>query len=391
MAGERGDAALRAGEVFAGARRIGTAGRRRAAVEDRRRDRLLGARHIRAEDQSALGSAAEVGGEGSGRPVCLRAIASYPTITNSVTDETRSGSHTQTTRLGGGGEGNGRAMMKKVLAALVAATGFAAALVAILTAPSPLRSLTFELLLGFALVLICLLGVPEVLRSYRARRSLPSEGELEGLRGFRVEQATSNEVAWIADLEASVYSPGDAIPEGTLREWFSVNPAGFSIVRDPSGKAIGHLDILPLRPVTMDAFRKGDIVEREIRGDSLYSPSDRAAITSLYVESIILRPERANAKGPVLLYLLENLPAIFGRVADEKIVEKLYAMAATPAGEQLMKKLGFDLECAGERRKDGHGLFVVRIADFTAKVAELLGKIRRYPSAGAGPAGANAR
>jgi hypothetical protein len=270
-------------------------------------------------------------------------------------------------------------MVNKALGALVAATGFAAALVAILTAPSRLRSLTFELLLGFAVLLLCVIVGPEALRAYRARRCLPANHELEGLRGFRVEPATNGDIAWIAELEAAVYSKSDAVPEQTLREWFSVNPTGFSIVRDPSGKAIGHLDILPLRPVTMEAFCKGNIVEREIRGDSLYTPTDRSSITTLYVESVILVPEKPMMKGPALLCLLDNLGAILDRIADAKTVEKLYAIAATTAGENLLKKLSFEVESVGERRRDAHGLFVACVANVAARIATLSGSQPSLP------------
>jgi len=264
-------------------------------------------------------------------------------------------------------------MVNKALGALVGATGFAAALVAIFTAPSRLRSLTFALLLGFSVLLFCVIVGPEALRAYRARRCLPANHELDGLRGFSVEPATSGDIAWIAALEAAVYSKSDAVPEQTLREWFSVNPTGFSIIRDPSGKAIGHLDILPLRPVTMDAFCKGDIVEREIRGDSLYSPTDRSSMTTLYVESVILVPEKPMMKGPALLCLLDNLGAILERITDVNTVEKLYAIAATAAGENLLKRLSFEVAGVGERRRDAHGLFVARVTNVAARIAALSG------------------
>ncbi len=191
--------------------------------------------------------------------------------------------------------------------------------------------------------------------------------------GFRIEPATGSDIPWIADLEATVYSQSDAVPEQTLREWFSVNPSGFSIVRDPHGKAIGHLDILPLRPVTLDAFRKGDLVEREIGGDALYSPAERASITALYVESIILRPDKAISKGLAVLAVLDNLSSILERVADAKTVELIYAIAATAAGEKLLRKLSFELENVAERRRDSHKLFVASVSDVTSRAAAFSG------------------
>lgn len=193
------------------------------------------------------------------------------------------------------------------------------------------------------------------------------------LTGFRIEPATDADIPWIAGLEAAAYAKSDAIPERTLREWFAVNPSGFSIVRDPHGNAIGHLDILPLRPATLDAFRKGDIVERDIGGDALYSPTERGSITDLYVESIVLKPQRAVTKGSALLFVLGALGSIVERVADPKTVERLYAIAATSAGEKLIRKLGFEPESVAERRRDSHPLFVVRAPDLAARVASFPG------------------
>jgi hypothetical protein len=191
--------------------------------------------------------------------------------------------------------------------------------------------------------------------------------------GFRIEPATASDIPWIAGLEATVYPESDAVPEQTLREWFSVNPSGFSIVRDPHRKAIGHLDILPLRPATLDAFRKGDLVEREIAGDALYSPAERASITALYVESIILQSDKAISKGLAMLGVLDNLGSILERVADAKTVELIYAIAATAAGEKLLRKLSFEQESVAEQRRDSHKLFVARVSNVTSRAATFSG------------------
>lgn len=253
-----------------------------------------------------------------------------------------------------------------------AVTTFAAAAVAILTAPSQMRTLLLSSLIALAAVLFGLLAAPEALRKLRARRSLPSARDLESLcGGYHVSQATAGEVGWIAGLETSVYSREDAIPEKTLREWFAVNPTGFSVIHDPDGRPIGHLDLLPLRPATMEVFRAGDIVEREIRGDSLYSPAERSSITLLYVESIILKPNKPLTTAAAWLCLLENLPAILERVTDLARIESIYAIAATAAGERLLRRLNFELDRAGDRRKDAHPLFVGRFPEVAKSLAKL--------------------
>lgn len=264
--------------------------------------------------------------------------------------------------------------LRNAFAVFAAIAGLIGVAVQILTAPSIMRTVTLFLLFGVALVLAITVAIPEVLRYYRAARALPADIDLDSVSAaYRVEQATSNEVGWIAKLEASVYSTQDAIPERLLREWFCMNHTGFSIFKTSDGKPVGHLDILPLRPATLDAFLKGDIVEREIRGDSLYSADDRRLIKHLYVESIILRPPKPLSNAAAIMSVLSNMSSIIERIADLQTVERIYAIAATPSGERLMRRLGFDLLSAGDRRKDRHNLFAARVSVVAGKILAICG------------------
>jgi len=253
-----------------------------------------------------------------------------------------------------------------------AIAGLIGVAVTIWTAPSTARTTALVLLFGGALFLAFGVGIPEILRYLRA--PLPSGKQLIGITArYSIEQARSDEIAWIAQLEASVYSSDDAIPERLLREWYVANPTGFSIVKSGDGTPIGHLDILPLRPQTLEPFLKGDIVEREIRGDSLYSARNRQLIKHLYVESIILRPPRPLSNAAAIVAVLSNVSSIIARVADLSTVERVYAIAATTSGEGLMKDLGFELHGAKERRKDGHNLFVAEVPVLARKIVALCG------------------
>ena len=190
--------------------------------------------------------------------------------------------------------------------------------------------------------------------------------------GYQIAQATGSDIDWIAKLEKKLYS-ADAIPEQVLREWYAANPNGFSIIKGHSGKPIGHLDILPLRPSTLDAFCKGNIVESEIRGDSLYSEKERHLITALYVESLILRPERPLTPASAMMCVLKNLQTLIERVTDPSSLDKVYAIAATGAGEKLMRRLSFVLEGSRERRKDHHHLFVARFSELSKRAERFSG------------------
>jgi hypothetical protein len=158
-------------------------------------------------------------------------------------------------------------MINRVLVILSGVTGFASAVLAILTAPSPLKTFSLISVFGISFGYFGILVVPELFKKYKARKCLPTCADLEELgKEYRVQPATSRDISWIAGLERSVYSKNDAIPESLLREWYSANPHGFSIIRGLDRKPVGHLDLLPIRPRTMEAFSNGDILECEIRG-----------------------------------------------------------------------------------------------------------------------------
>ncbi len=91
----------------------------------------------------------------------------------------------------------------------------------------------------------------------------------------------------------------------------------------------------------------------------------------LYVESVILRPEKPMTTTAAWRCLLENIPAIVERVGEPARIEGIYAIAATPAGEKLLCKLNFTVEVEAERRKDCHRLFVARFADVARSLAML--------------------
>jgi hypothetical protein len=264
--------------------------------------------------------------------------------------------------------------LQRVFSAFALVAGLAGVVVQVLTASGTVRTVSTLVLFATAAALGLLFGIPEVLRWQRARRSLPSEADLDRAGGaYIVEQATSEEIGWVAKLEASVYSTRDAVPEVVLREWFASNPTGFSVVKTAAGDPAGHLDILPLRPGTLEQFLAGQIVEREIRGDSLYSPKDRESIKHLYVESVILCPPKGRSTAAAMLAVLLETGQMIERVADWHSVEAIFAIAATAPGEGLLRKLGFELLKSAGLRRDGHDLFRGTPAVIANKVVELCG------------------
>lgn len=198
---------------------------------------------------------------------------------------------------------------------------------------------------------------------------------------YRVEPATPEDVGWIARLEAEVYSPSDAVPERVLRDWYGANPDGFSVVKK-HGLKVGHLDLLPLRPEPLRRFLDGIISERDIRGGELYPPAERGEIRDLYVESLAFSSLPGHSSAPLVSFLLSNFNALVQRLCDPAQVGNLYAVAASGAGESLMRRLGFERVKGAEGRADKHALLGAALADLTSAISTVLrGRRRARPTA----------
>ncbi len=264
--------------------------------------------------------------------------------------------------------------IKKPITIFVTLLGIVSAIVGILATDNSIRIPAFIVLF----VTVVGLAMWIVLRRWQRKSShqFPLVNMNDLAARYSVDQATPQEVKWIAQLEERAY-PRDAVPEQILKEWYDSNHEGFSILR-MNGEKIGHIDILPLRSKSLGLFIEGTIIERELRGDSLYQPGDRDLIRDLYVESIIVRPPggRSNASDMALLHLLCNFIPLTRRMAHPDNIENIYAVAASAEGEDFMKDLGFELIKSGHERKDKHNLYVARFAELKLRIADLC---RRRP------------
>ena len=181
---------------------------------------------------------------------------------------------------------------------------------------------------------------------------------------FTISAATEEDIRWAASMTRRVYSGLDVIPTKLMLEWFEANPTGFFIIKDRDGHRCGNLDCLPLKPDTLAHLLRGEMIEREIRGDSLFRPQESERIDSLYIESLVA------LRSPLAAYkAIMNLPRLVARICAPGQIKKIYAAGASQNGIRLMKHLGFDrIECDTPKR-DGHQVFAVSFVDLVKSIA----------------------
>ena len=187
-------------------------------------------------------------------------------------------------------------------------------------------------------------------------------------------QAELADIGWIAQLEASAYTPEDAVPEPILLSWFRRNPNGFSVIENSRGERIGHIDILPLRTDVAQPFLKGRIVEREIPPDWIFPASARERIRDLYVESIIIKKTAGLFASPALFCVLRNFSSLIERICSVDQIDNVYAIEATASGKKLITRIGFERCGEASARTDDHELFRISAAALRGNVQQLVNR-----------------
>jgi hypothetical protein len=185
------------------------------------------------------------------------------------------------------------------------------------------------------------------------------EALIEEQMRYEIVQATKDDIIWASMLAGRVYLGDDIIPQHVMLDWYKANPHGFSIIKTSSGTRVGNLDILPLKTSTLERFLQGDLIERNITGDCLYSSAERDCIRKLYVESFVAldRDLRPRPNPGAVGATLRSFPNLVSRLCDSLQVESVYAMAASKEGKRMLTDLGFQAICGAKSRRDGHDMY----------------------------------
>jgi hypothetical protein len=205
-------------------------------------------------------------------------------------------------------------MRKKLQIALII-LAVVSGITTMLSAPVLVRCGSF---LALAIALLCLLLSRVV---YGGR--VPQVDPLGFLpqAPYTIYAASEDDICWSAQTARQVYSGVDIIPVETMLEWFHANPNGFSIIKDHDGHRCGNIDILPLKPDTLSRFLRGDLIEREIRGESIIRTKESKEIESLYVESIVAISEKGKGNPLATYKCIISTPDLVKRICTPSQVK----------------------------------------------------------------------
>lgn len=183
---------------------------------------------------------------------------------------------------------------------------------------------------------------------------------------YTLDPATADDIKWAAGYAREVYEGDDVMPAAVMLDWHAANPNGFFVIK-ADGEPIGNLDILPLRPETLSQFENGKLLERHIAGTDLYTPSETDQITDLYVESLVCNNSIAVA------IVLSHFESLVRRICNPGTVKRILAIAASPDGQNLLKRLGFKITGSAQ----GHNLFTAAYSDVSKNLEAVSRTLRR--------------
>lgn len=226
---------------------------------------------------------------------------------------------------------------------------------------------------GVVVFTIFMIGSLVFLIVERKKRSkqLPSKQDFQHVATqVSIKAASPDDIPWIAQVEAELFSGRDAIPKDILEEWYEGNPMGFFVIKNQDGKNVGNITVLPIREDTLERFVNGTLDEQQIRRDSLYHPNETDSIKNIYIESAIIHLV-GHCKAAAFYTSLSYFASLAEEVDFIKKIEKVYAIAASEHGEEIMKHLGFKLKQKGKERKDKHDLFVIEMSELLQYISKI--------------------
>ncbi len=219
---------------------------------------------------------------------------------------------------------------------------------------------------------------------------------------YKIEPANENDIDWIANKCSQIYKKDDdesapeiALPKQIKLSWFKKNPKAFWIIKRPNGNKCGSFEILPLKRFTLDRMISGEIEEREITPDDIYSPQNTARADSLYLENVMVLNDDNTANDRAFTDLLMKIPDIFRfmKLHCNNII--IYAMPikeyrtaygkCLSKSERLLQELGFSK--VAEATKQGFPFYYAELEEilkgmpfYTARFARAYKKLIFTPS-----------
>lgn len=149
----------------------------------------------------------------------------------------------------------------------------------------------------------------------------------------------------------------NALGYGVVKKWYEKNPLLITILTDEHNKFVGYFDILPLTDIFGQKFIEGIVKESDISHSDILGPEEMQKTEYLYFAGISVKDpysQKGRKYGSILIY---SAMVYLDSLYDLNEGKKLYAIAASDCGRNILKKLKFRIETDETERKDKLDLY----------------------------------
>jgi len=202
-----------------------------------------------------------------------------------------------------------------------------------------------------------------------------------------LEQYTKSETlfeqATQADLPEIIAMCAKNMPRVTplekQRSWMKRNPDAFYTLRD-NGEVVAYTCLLPvnlnwLMRVLKDEMRIGDVPLEEIYPFTTGKPLD-LYIRDLIVDQTVGREKATRYAQRILAEIAHVITQLGSRDIN---IRAIYALATTPKGNQLARKLGFRAMTELDNQTEGYMAYEIVISETNSPlIDDYKAEIRRY-------------
>jgi len=175
--------------------------------------------------------------------------------------------------------------------------------------------------------------------------------------------ANNADIDNIVKLDREVFQTKDLVNEVVFKSWQKKNKRIFT-VQFHKGEFSGYYALLPLKSGILKAFIDGDIREIDVRAEDIFDDVEMYNSEGLYLYSIVARKKGTKISSE----LVKQVSRTLDELIENGNLTKIFATAATPDGERLLKRLEFSQIRFREQRRDNHPLYEKKVDKRTDKV-----------------------
>ena len=214
---------------------------------------------------------------------------------------------------------------------------------------------------GPTLIACALVGV--ITAYWRGRTKMVSDvvvEEIEKGEKYTAQYCTQAQLQEACDMTREHY--GQEYVAGDIAEqWRLANPEGFVSITSAAGDLCACFGVLGLDAGFQGEFYRGRVRDTELRGTDILSFKDTKKCPKLYLSGIIVREPRTFTSGTRFRVMLWVLLQYYRKCFGFHRSRTLYALAANPESERLIRALGFGLVCIGDQRNDKCSLYELEV------------------------------